>query len=213
MTRRQSKPLSAQQTNTRHERAGHHKISSQVSYLAARLIAEEGIVNVALAIQKAARQMGVTERASLPTELEVQSALKTQQALFQADSQPQECLSLRRTAVEAMRWLDRFSPRLVGSVLDGSANRFSQIELEMVLDDPKQFEVFLLNAGIPFEIHNCRSSPLHRERLQLASPLYELSIDGVAIFITLYPHHAAQFSRSINRPVRARLAEVEALLH
>jgi len=204
--------LSAQRTTTRNQSAGHHKVSSEVSYRAARLIAEEGIVHVALALQKAARQMGVTERAGLPSELEVQSALKTQQALFQADSQPQECLSLRRTAVEAMRWLDRFSPRLVGSVLDGSANRFSQIELEMVLDDAKQLEMFLLNAGVRFEIHNCRSAPSHREKFQRAGPLYALFIEDVATCITLFPHHAAQFSRSLNRPKRARLAEVEALL-
>ena len=207
MTRRRSKP-----TSTRNERAGHHKISSEVSYRAARLIAEEGILSVALALQKAARQMGVTERASLPSELEVQSALKTQQALFQADSQPQECFSLRRTAVEVMRWLDGFSPRLVGSVLDGSANRFSQIELEVVLEDAKQLEMFLLNAEVRFEIRNCRASPLHHVKLQRAGGLYELSIEGVAICITLFPHHAAQFSRSVNRPMRARLAEVEALL-
>ena len=199
-------------TNARNERAGHHKISSEVSYRAARLIAEEGILSVSLALQKAARQMGVTERACLPTELEVQSALKIQQALFHADSQPQECTSLRRTAVEVMRWLNGYSPRLVGSVLDGSANRFSQIQLEMVSDDAKQFEMFLLNADVQFEIRNCRASPLHHEKLERTGTLYELTIDGVAICITLFQHHPARFSRSVNGPMSARLAEVEALL-
>ena len=207
MTKRRSKPNS-----TRNERAGHHKISSVVSYRAARLIAEEGILSVAVALRKAARQIGVTDRASLPSELEVQSALKSQQALFQADSQPQECFALRRTAVEVMRWLDGFSPRLVGCVLDGSANRFSQIELEVVLDDPKQLEMFLLNAKVGFEIRNSRASSLQHEKVQRAGLLYAFSIDGAAICVTLFPNHASQFCRPANGSMRARLAEVEALL-
>ncbi len=175
-------------------------------------MADEGIVNIAMAVQKAVRQMGVTERGGLPDELEVQSALKTHQAVFQADSQPKECLTLRHTAVEIMRWLDGFSPWLVGAVLDGSANHFSRIELEMILDDPKQLEMHLLKAGIRFEIHTRCPMSLPHEKLPAGGLLYEISVGDVTICISLFPHHAAWASRSANKLKRARLAEVEALL-
>ena len=212
MTRRRPKWLRTESDTAPSERAGRHKVSSEVSYRAARLMAEEGIVSIAVAVQRAARQMGVTDRGSLPSELEVQAALKLHQSLFQADSQPQECLSLRQAAVEIMRLLARFSPWLVSAVLDGSANRFSRIELEMILDDAKQLEMFLLNEGIRFEIHSRRSTLSHHEKLLPAGSLYEISIGEVTCCVALFAHHAAQFAQSANKLKRARLAQVEALL-
>ena len=175
-------------------------------------MAEEGIVSIAVAIQKAASQMGVTRSGCLPSELEVQSALMFHQNLFQADSQPQECLSLRHAAVEIMRSLDRFSPWLVGAVLDGSANRFSRIELEMILDDAKQLEMYLLKAGIRFDIHTRRSTSSPREKRLADGSLYGISVGDVTICISLFPHPAAWASQSANRLKCARLAKVEALL-
>lgn len=212
MSRRRPKQLRTPPAGARNERADRRKVASEVSYRAARLMAEEGIVNMAIAVQKAARQMGVTERGGLPDELEVQSALRTHQALFQADSQPNECLALRHKAAEIMRWLDCFSPWLVGAVLDGSANRFSRIELEMILDDAKQLEMYLLNAGMRFDIHTRRSTPSLHEKLLAASSFYELSVGDVTVCIAPFPHQAARASRSANRLKHARLAEVEALL-
>ncbi|MEO8385052.1 MAG: hypothetical protein ABI583_07420 [Betaproteobacteria bacterium] len=176
------------------------------------MMAEEGIVSIAAAVQKAARQMGVTERVGLPSESEVQLALKIYQRLFQADSQPQECRSLRQAAVEIMCLLDRFSPWLVGAVLDGSANRFSRIELEMILGDAKQLEMFLLNAGIHFDIHNRRSTSSQHKRTLTEVSFYELFLADVAVWISLFPHNAARVSRSANGLKHARLSEVEALL-
>ena len=214
MTKRRSKLVTTQRTTTRIERASSQKNSSEVRYRAARLMAEEGTVNIAVAIQKAARQLGVTQRGGLPTELEVQSALKLHQTLFQANSQPQECLSLRHEAAEIMRWLDRFSPWLVGAVLDGSANRFSRIELEIILDNDKQLEMFLLNSGTHFETRKRRSTLSHQEKLTSDGSLYEISIREVVVCISLFPHRAARSSQSTNRLKHSqdRLAEVEALL-
>ena len=140
----------------------HRDLTREIAYLAARLIAEDGMTDFGAAKHKAARQMGIAERGLLPNDHEIESALRSHQAIFQNDSQPQECHALRQVAVDVMRWLNRFSPWLVGSVLSGSANRFSRVELEIVMDDTKRLEMFLFNEGTLFETrieHDTRMRP------------------------------------------------------
>ena len=188
---------------------------SEIAYLAARLIAEDGVTDFAAAKQKAARQLGVTDQASLPDNAEVDAALKSHQALFQRDSQPLECRALRQIAIEVMRGLDRFSPWLVGAVLTGSANRFSPIELEIVADDAKQLEMFFFNIGMPFDIRIKRASQARRGDLLTDISIYEISFKEIPILIAFYPNRAV---RAAHHPggslkhTRAQLADVEALL-
>jgi hypothetical protein len=50
-----------------------------------------------------------------------------------------------------MRLLDPFKPYLTGPVLEGTAGRYAEIELEAFPDSSKEVEIFLLNLGIRFE--------------------------------------------------------------
>ena len=199
--------------------APHRNARSEIAYLTARLIAEEGITDFAAAKQKAARQMGVTDQASLPDNVEVDAALKSHQALFQRDSQPQECWALRQIAIEVMRGLDRFSPWLVGAVLTGSANRFSPIEIEIVADDAKQLEMFFFNIGTPFDtrIKRARQAPTGSTANENVNDIsiYEISFKEIPILIAFYPNHAVRAThhpRGSLKHARAQLADAEALL-
>ena len=188
---------------------------NEIACLAARLIAEDGITDFATAKQKAARQIGITDKGSLPDNVEVDAALKSHQALFQRDSQPQECRALRQIAIEVMRGLDRFSPWLVGAVLDGSANRFSPIELEIVADDAKQLEMFFLNIGTPFDTRIKRASQAPRGHTANDISIYEILFNEIPIVIAFYPNQvvrAAHRPRGSLKHAHARLADVEALL-
>jgi hypothetical protein len=190
-------------------------LTGEIAYLAARLIAEDGMTNVGAAKQKAARQMGIAERGLLPDDHEIESALRSHQAIFQNDSQPQECHVLRRAAVDVMRWLDRFSPWLVGGVLSGSANRFSRVELEIVTGDPKRLEMFLFNEGAQFETRIERDTRMRPNHTRNDILIYEISFRDCPITIACYHDHA---SRSAHRPreslkhARAQLMDVEVLL-
>ena len=195
--------------------APYRNVRSEIASLAARLIAEDGITDLAAAKQKAARQLGITDQASLPDNVEVDAALKSHQALFQRDSQPLECRTLRQIAIEVMRGLDRFSPWLVGAVLTGSANRFSPIELEIVADDAKQLEMFFFNIGTPFDTRIKRARHARRGDLLIDISIYEISFKEIPILIAFYPNHAVRAAHhprgSLKHP-RAQLADVEALL-
>ena len=190
-------------------------LREEIAHRAARLIAEDGMASFAAAKQKAARQMGITAPGSLPDNREIETALRSYQSLFQSHSQPLECQVLRQVAVNAMRWLDRFSPWLVGAVLSGTANRFSQIELEIIADDAKQLEMFFLNERKLYKMRVKRTPQSKRGDALSEISSYELSFDETPVVISHYPHHAVRFAHHSHTSLtdgRAQLEDVEGLL-
>jgi hypothetical protein len=117
---------------------------------AARLIAEDGVSDYTQAKKKALRHLGLPESTPLPTNAEVDEALRVWQAVFQGDEQAERIAHLRRKAVEWMGILQDFRPYLTGSVLDGTAGRYAEIDLQLFADSAKEVEIFLLNHGIPY---------------------------------------------------------------
>lgn len=188
---------------------GYDDLRTSIADRAARLISE-GMTDYHAAKQKAARQLGATDRRTLPDNAEIEAALKARIALFHADSHPAVIEALRRTALRAMRWLDRFHPWLTGPVLNGSAVANSPIELELIGAEPKSLEHFLLGERIDFET---RSSHARGESaLQIQ---YAIAFHGVPVVISLFDSHAqrqATHPRDSLRHCRAQLPEAERLL-
>ena len=131
-------------------------IRRQIASTAARLIAEEGIRDYGLAKRKAARQLGIGPNEELPTNLEIEEAVRTYQSLSLADEQPEQLRMLRSAAVTLMAELARFSPYATGGVVDGTAGRFTAIELQVFADSAKEVELFLLNNGVDFDSRDPR---------------------------------------------------------
>jgi len=123
----------------------------RIAAAAARLMAEDGIDNFALAKRKAARQLGAADTESLPTNDEIEAELRDYRALYQADEHPERIAELRRVALEAMRALERFSPYLTGPVLKGIAGPYAEIDLQLYPDSAKDVELFLLERNIAFD--------------------------------------------------------------
>ncbi len=119
---------------------------------AARLMIEHGIEDYGFAKRKAASRLGVTDRAVLPNNLEIEAALAEHQRLFGPAEHEQELTAMRRAALEAMRLLSGFQPRLVGPLLAGTATAHSLITLHLFADTPERVVVELLDRGIPYEV-------------------------------------------------------------
>jgi hypothetical protein len=128
----------------------------RIAAAAARLMAEDGIDDFALAKRKAARQLGAPETEALPTNDEVEAELEAYRALYQADEHPELIAELRRIALDAMRAFERFSPYLTGPVLKGTAGPYAEIELQLFPESPKDVEIFLLEQHIPFSTREGR---------------------------------------------------------
>lgn len=180
----------------------------------ARILMEESAQDFRTAKRKAALRLGVDDRAALPDNSEIELALVERQRLFHAKSQA-ECLrSLRETALDAMRFLARFRPRLVGPVLSGVANPNTGIQLHLFVDAPEEIALFLLDQHIPFEAKENRLKMANGEPVCL--PAFRLRMGQTRIDLTVFTPLAereAPLSSIHGRPMRrARLAEVEALL-
>jgi hypothetical protein len=125
---------------------------SRIAAQAARLIAEDGIDDFALAKRKAARQLGAPTTQSLPNNEEIEAELKAYRQLYQGGEHPVLLQDLRLKALMAMRFFEKFDPYLTGSVLKGSAGRHSAINVQLFAANEKELELFLLNQEIPFDI-------------------------------------------------------------
>jgi hypothetical protein len=132
------------------DNGNNRQMRERIAQLAARLMAVDGIDDFALAKRKAARQAGAPDTRNLPNNEEVAQALRAYQQLYQADEQQARLRHLRQNAREMMQLLAQFDPHLSGSVLSGSAGKYSDINILLFTDSVKDVEMFLLNRQIPY---------------------------------------------------------------
>lgn len=127
-----------------------------IASTAARLMAEEGFTDYGAAKRKAARSLGASEGEALPTNEEIEIELRAWQSLYQEDEQRERVHDLRTTGLEVMQLLAEFHPYLTGGALDGTAGRYSAVELELFADSSKDVEIALLSHGISYDIMDNR---------------------------------------------------------
>lgn len=119
---------------------------------AAALVVDEGL-DYAAARRKAERQQGVSGR-TLPSDEQLEDAVREHLAIFHADSQPAELQALRELALQWMENLAEFHPHVGGAVWRGTATRLSAVRLDLYCDDPKAVEIELINRGIGYDVDN-----------------------------------------------------------
>jgi hypothetical protein len=116
---------------------------------AARLIARLGLHDYREAKQRAARELGIADEASLPSDALVREQVLEYQRLFRGEDQARALRERREAALEAMDFFTGFHPRLVGNVLDGTADAGSPVRLQLFAEDPDTIARFLLDADMP----------------------------------------------------------------
>jgi hypothetical protein len=189
-----------------------NNLRRHIAYLAARLMAVDGIADYATAKQKAARQAGLADAQALPDNSEIEEALREYQGLFQGEEQPEHLRYLREVAVKVMREFDDFRPVLVGSVLNGTAGQHSDVNLQLYADDSKALTMFLVNRRYRFEEG---TREVRRGGRVDEVPQIVLEVDDVTVTMTVLDRDDERFAaraREEETPQRARLAEVERLL-
>jgi hypothetical protein len=129
---------------------------ARIAAAAARIMAEDGIDDFALAKRKAARQLGADEGQGLPANHEVEAELEAYRSLYQAEEHPDRIAELRRVALDAMRALEPFNPYLTGPVLKGIAGPYGEIELQLFPESAKDIEIFLLERDLPFSTYEAK---------------------------------------------------------
>lgn len=186
----------------------------RIALEAARLIDEHGMRDYAMAKRKAAQRLGASNEVGLPKNSEIDDALREYQRLFRSAEQPRHLHVLREAALEAMRYFACFEPRLVGAVLDGTADAHSAVCLHLFCDTPESVLAVLGDDGIAFA-QSARRLRINADR-NADYPVVEIHQSGVDFDLTLLPLDAirqAPLDRSGDAPMRrASLTQVEALI-
>lgn len=151
----------------------------------ARIMAEEGVRDFRAAKRKAAQRMGVSPRALMPSNVEIQTALTEYQRLFRADTQCSLLRKLRAGALDAMRFFSPFRPRLVGAVLAGTVGVDDDVQLHVFTDTPEEVQVFMMQHEIPVETGSRRYRMGGGEYLMF--PTFVFGAGAINYDLTVFP--------------------------
>ena len=162
---------------------GRNDMRSRIAHLAARLMAEDGIEDHALAKRKAARQAGAPDSRQLPTNDEIDAELRAYRQLYQGHEHREHLRALRGKALKAMRELERFNPYLTGSVLSGSAGKYADINLQLYTDNAKAVELYLIDQRIPYKAGQGRVYSGEEPR---TVPVFTVSDGGTEIELAVF---------------------------
>jgi hypothetical protein len=186
----------------------------RLAHEAARLMAEGGIRDYHQAKLKAAARLGIVDDASLPRNREIEDALREYQRLFQGDAQASGLRQRREAALRALEFFSGFQPRLVGPVLDGTADANAPVSLQLYSDDADSVPRFLDEHLIPAESRS-RRLRLDRERAGEV-PVWVFSAEELTFDLTVLPETAlrqAPLSIVDEKPMpRASVSQLRALL-
>ncbi len=197
-------------------------IRQMIAQQAARMMAEDGIHDFAYAKKKAGKQLGMSENSVLPTNAEIEEEIRLYHEIYNADEQPLELAKLRKTALITMQLFERFNPHLTGSVLDGTAGKFSQTEIHLFADSAKDVEMFLLNQQIPFESReksyriSDKPSKDKKDKLRKTVPVFtletEYGIQKISVFDVDDMRIATKKTSDGSNAERADISDLQVLL-
>ncbi len=197
-------------------------IRQMIAQQAARMMAEDGINDFAYAKKKAGKQLGVSESSALPTNAEIEEEIRLYHNIYNADEQPLELAKLRKAALMTMQLFARFNPHLTGSVLDGTAGKFSQTNIHLFADSAKDVEIFLLSQQIPFDSSeksyrvSDKPSKDKKEKVRKTVPVFtletELGLQKISVFDVDDMRVATKRTSDGSNAERADISDLQALL-
>ncbi len=190
------------------------QIRRTIAAEAARIMSTQSLSNYRVAKQKAAERLGVNLRTSLPSNAEVENALRAYQKIYGGKHHFDHLQNKRKAALSVMRALESFHPRLVGPVLTGTADKHARVTLHVFNDPPDEVVMHLLDKGLIFR-NQQRKIRWHDGTYRLVQ-LLVTNADDVEVELTLFNSmdlRQAPPSPIDGRPQkRAPISEVERLL-
>lgn len=117
---------------------------------AARILCEEAVIDYRAAKLKAAQRLGLGGNAPLPDNARIQAAVIEYQRIFGGREYAERLRALRATAVQAMRLLAAFQPRLSGAAVNGAVTEAHRVQLHVFPDKAEALDLFFEDRGIPY---------------------------------------------------------------
>lgn len=188
--------------------------ASELALEAARIFVEESLTDYATAKRKAAERLGLGSRAAMPDNARVQAEVIAYQRLFGGAAYAQRLKRMRTTAVQAMKLLQEFDPRLTGGTVTGAIGEAHRVQLHAFPDKAEMVDVFLADRGIESKEseRDFRYSDGHTESV----PMVRFEAGGIGVDVALF--EPGQLRRTPLSPTdglpakRLTLAQAEALV-
>ncbi len=127
-----------------------------VAQEAARLIVDQGMRDYRAAKIKAADRLGLRNRGSLPGNAEIEAAVSEHHKIFGGEAHAELLSAMRQAALSAMELLADYEPRLVGPVLNGTADDNSAVNLHVFADSSETIAFALADRGLRYRPYERR---------------------------------------------------------
>ncbi len=181
----------------------------RIAQLSARIIVEEGVREYAVAKRKAAQRLGLDWGQNLPDDDSITAALQEYHRIFRFQHQSGFIRRLRQTALEAMEFLQNFSPRLAGAVLEGTAGELQPITLHLFPDSPEEVIWYLVTGNVRYREEPDSTVELDGKRITV--PTLVIDWNGTQVEALLYPPKALRHQPK-HGPRRASIRALRRLL-
>lgn len=183
----------------------------QVALEAARLLYHRHFKEYYQAKREAAKRLGTRH---LPTNREIHQQLMLLAERLDGDRYRRSLAKMRRAALELMRLLEDFAPRLIGSVWTGSIRKGSDIDLHLFAEELDDVLAVLDGASIAYEVERVHSRK-HQEIMEFIHVRLE-NFRSFPVEMTVYPpewlHTRPRCGITGGPMARGTIAEVQRVL-
>lgn len=148
----------------------------------------------------------------LPSNREIREEILLLADLMEGDDRLRELTSMRIEALRFLRLLDRYRPRLIGSVLTGHIRVGSDIDIHVFCDSPQSIADLLEREGYASELERKKISKHGEQRVYNhihIKTAYSVELTVYAADKSSYPFKSSITGKAIER---AGAAEVERLI-
>ena len=190
------------------------KLRRQIAWEAARLMYERSESEYYRAKMKAAKRIcqGWVKPADLPSNTEIRDQVAGLARLHEGDSRKDNLRDMRLEALRMMRLLQRFRPRLIGSVLTGHIRRGSDIDLHVFSDSVDAVTLALDSENTVYDVERKRVRKNGEERIFTHVHVVDRFPFELTIYASDKAHYVYKSSITGKAIERVSIAELEQFL-
>ena len=190
------------------------KLRRQIASEAARAMYFREESEYYRAKMKAAQRIvrGWVKPADLPSNAEVRDEIQTLARMHEGSQRTDNLQAMRLVALRIMRLLERFKPRLIGSVMTGHIRQGSDIDIHLFSDSVDAITLALDEQMLFYDIERKRVTKHGEERIFTHIHLRDIYPVELTVYAANLAHFVFKSSITGKAIERASIAELEMLL-
>jgi hypothetical protein len=190
------------------------KLRRQITYEAARLMYFREEAEYYRAKQKAAKRLvrDWVKPSDLPTNAEIRDEIQSLARMYEGDKRTDDLLQMRLVALRTMMLLERFSPRLIGSVLTGHVRRGSDIDIHLFSDSLESILAVLDLELMSYEVERKEVRKQDQNQIYTHIHIDELYPIELTVYASSFRSHVFRSSITGKAIERAGIAQLQQFL-